>query len=131
VLEEGRIKAQGAPAEIEQQKDSLFAEGLAERLQEECPQRKTIANQTAEFASEEEEKEEPIAKASLGLTPYLFFARMATWENTALCVVGHFSILVSSRLIFFVGPSCSAGCDASWLASASQSLDTVYYLTGL
>jgi ABC-type sugar transport system ATPase subunit len=93
VLKEGRIQAQGTPAEIDQHGHGLLVEKQARRPEEGQIEIEPSGEEAAESTWEREEEEEPIAKSSLGSTPYLFFARMVTWKNAAFCVVCHYPSL--------------------------------------
>jgi ATP-binding cassette subfamily C (CFTR/MRP) protein 1 len=93
VLKEGQIQAQGTPAEIDQQGHGLLVERQAGRPEEGRMEREPAGEEAAESAWEQEGDEEPIAKSSLGLTPYLFFARMVMWRNAVLCIVCHYPSL--------------------------------------
>jgi hypothetical protein len=89
VLKEGRIRAQGAPSEIDEQRYSMLVEKHTEWPQEAKAESNSSAMGGTDSPIEQENNEEPIAKSSLGFMPYLFFAWMVTWRNAAFCVVRH------------------------------------------
>jgi hypothetical protein len=86
VLDSGRIKYQGTLPDIQAlgfnltglEADVTFEEKIAPAA---------LAQAEEEDSIEQAEDEAPLAKASTGLTPYLFFMRMATWEHASVAIV--------------------------------------------
>jgi ABC-type sulfate/molybdate transport systems ATPase subunit len=89
VLKDGQIETQGAPTEIDEQCHTLLVERHAQLPKESRAESEDSdgSGTDAPSQSEHESEEQPIAKSSLGLMPYLFFLRMMTWKNAVFCLV--------------------------------------------
>lgn len=84
VLDAGKVQYQGSLDEITRQGYDISSKLLGDSKKS---SQKAAEERGVEHVSEVEAEEPPIAEASRGWTPYLFFAHTSTWKNTVIAMV--------------------------------------------
>ena len=87
VLEAGHIQYHGSLEQIKKQGYEMLVDASAVNQTDDSLSRDALTGLSEDDAMEEESGEAALAKESLGLTPYLFYARKVGKLNFAIAMV--------------------------------------------